>query len=64
MQACYLFSGLCKIYFYNVFFSGGRLIEIHNSDASQTLATTAVTAFGVEQPDFWIGICEQQDHGL
>ena len=41
----------------------GRLIEIHNSNASKILAEEAATAFGVEKPDFWIGINDEQDHG-
>ena len=42
---------------------GGRLIEIHNANASEATAESASTAFGVDQPDFWIGITDQQNHG-
>ena len=42
----------------------GRLIEIHNSEAGKIIALNAAIVFGVEQPDFWIGIDDQQNHGL
>ena len=42
----------------------GRLIEIHNFEAGKIVAQHAATAFGVKNPDFWIGIGDQQNHGL
>ena len=44
--------------------SSGRLIEIHNFQAGKIVAQLAATAFGVTHPDFWIGIDDQQNHGL